>query len=462
MNRRILGTGLFCGLFAGFALIASCSDDGANPGGRVNTGGSPGSGGTNGTGGNSNGTGGNVSETGGSGETGGTSSTGGSSGTGGAEATDGGTAGGGTGGAAPGGDGGGTGDITKWKYFSVITLDTTATGANVTGDVPKYPVAIALTATNFDFTQAKDKGADLRFTTPDGTMLPYAIEFWDSAAKVAAVWVKVDVKGNDKTQSITMSWGNADAPDASDSHKVFDTADGFVGVWHLSETGSTTAGGYKDATANGADATGVATTADSVGDGRVGKAANLSHASNQYLKVADMEKNKLFDTFNQTTFSIWVHPKSHTVNYQCMFSKGEGSFRIHYYGLAEYYGNRHLTEICVEGPNYDECPVNEKSGTSVEPGKWWHLVGVTDHPKINYYINGAPESSDSDDSPWKSDATKPVVIGNNSSGLGRSFDGIVDEARFMNVPKDTNWVKLEYESQKEAQKFSTVGSAQTR
>ena len=57
--------------------------------------------------------------------------------------------------------------------------------------------------------------------------------------------------------------------------------------------------------------------------------------------------------------------------------------------------------------------------------------------------------------PWKSDATKMVMIGNNSSSLGRAFDGFLDEARLMNVPKDANWIKLEFESQKEGQKFVT-------
>ena len=250
-----------------------------------------------------------------------------------------------------------------------------------------------------------------------------------------------------------MSWGNADAADASDSHKVFDTAEGFAGVWHLDEPGSTTAGGYKDATANAADAEGIAMTADATDDGRVGKAALLTHTKKQWIQVP-LDKSTLYDMPDKMTYSIWVRPNSRRVSYQCMLSKGEGSFRIHYYGTTN------IVETCAEGTvNGDLCPVKE-NGTQVTPGKWWHLLAVHDRPKHSIWVNGAMEAGvDDDGEVWKSDPTKMVMIGNNSSATGRSFDGLVDEARIMNVAKDENWIKLEYESQKEGQKFSTFGAA---
>jgi Concanavalin A-like lectin/glucanases superfamily/Domain of unknown function (DUF2341) len=452
MKHATLGPSFVLALFAGIAAVPACSsDDGAPAGhaGGTGSGGSANTGGTTGSGG--------TQETGGSDNTGGGSDTGGSANTGGSgEQPDSGGAG-----SPPLGDAGGA-DLAQWQYFKTIDLDTTSSGANVTGDVAKYPVPLVLSAANFDFAQAKNDGADLRFSTVEGAPLPYAIESWDSAAKVAAVWVKVDVKGNQKSQ-IVMSWGNAAATSTGDSHAVFATADGFVGVWHLSEAGSTTPSAYKDATANEANATGIAMQADSVADGRVGKAALLVHDKKQYIQVEEAEKNKLFDIFNQMTYSIWVKPASHTVEYQCMFSKGEGGFRIHFYGSADWDENKgkNITEICVESSG-DLCPVNPGGGTDVAPGKWFHLVGVHDHPKITYFINGAQEASESDSGGWKSDASKKVSIGNNSSSLGRAFDGVLDEARIMNVPKDQNWIKLEYESQREGQKFLTAGQTQKR
>jgi hypothetical protein len=154
------------------------------------------------------------------------------------------------------------------------------------------------------------------------------------------------------------------------------------------------------------------------------------------------------------SYSIWLNAKSHNVEYQCMFSKGEGDFRLHYFGKAEFYGNRHLTESCLESSTRNDiCPVNEASGTDVKPGSWFHVMAVHDHPNTTYYVNGKQEAKLSAPEAWKTDATRSITIGNNASSKGRSFDGYLDEARLMTVPKDASWVKLEYESQREGQKF---------
>ncbi len=93
------------------------------------------------------------------------------------------------------------------------------------------------------------------------------------------------------------------------------------------------------------------------------------------------------------TYSIWVNAKSHNVEYQAMFTKGEGDFRIHYFGKAEYYGNRHLTESCLEGAvSNDVCPVS-RQGADVKPGTgWYHLLAIHKHPETSYFVNGKQEA----------------------------------------------------------------------
>src|SRR3954471_5242585 len=102
-------------------------------------------------------------------------------------------------------------DLSRWRYFRPIKVDTSASGAKVKADVKGFPVAVGLGAANFDFSQANPDGSDLRVShageggrseTPGGGRpLPYSIESWDKAGQTAAVWVKLDVvKGNNKTQ----------------------------------------------------------------------------------------------------------------------------------------------------------------------------------------------------------------------------------------------------------------------
>ena len=96
----------------------------------------------------------------------------------------------------------------SWRYARSFHLNTTASGAQVTGDVYNFPVLVRLTAANFVFAQAKADGGDIRFTKNDGTALSFEIERWDPVAGLAEAWVKVDtVRGNDSSRFIIMYWG---------------------------------------------------------------------------------------------------------------------------------------------------------------------------------------------------------------------------------------------------------------
>ena len=121
-----------------------------------------------------------------------------------------------------------------WGYSKRIVLNTTTSGANVSGNVFVFPVLIRLTDSNFMFSQAKTDGSDIRFAKSDSVSLPYEIERWDATNNLAEIWVNVDtVYGNNATQSITMYWGNPGAASASNSMVVFDTANGFQGEYGI-------------------------------------------------------------------------------------------------------------------------------------------------------------------------------------------------------------------------------------
>jgi hypothetical protein len=340
-----------------------------------------------------------------------------------------------------------------WSYEKRVILDTSAAGANVAGQVKGFPVPIQLTGANFDFSQAKPDGSDLRFTTAAGAALPYQIERWDAAAKSAAVWVKADVKGNDASQSITMHWGNASATSESDGTKVFAKEDGWISAHHLAEKGNTAAGGYKDATANGAHGKGVNIAGDATAPGRVGQALKLNRANSEYVVLEGSNTSPLYNPLpSKGTFSIWSNAKTHPAAYIAMFAKGESGFRIHYFGTGS------QTEPCIDVANYDWCPLPSGGFTKVENNAWYHFVFVIDKPKSWYYINGKLEVTQTDTNAWKATGNEPVTIGNNEKTAGRnerkrSFDGLLDEARIMSAPKDQHWAKLDYESQKPGSKF---------
>jgi hypothetical protein len=58
----------------------------------------------------------------------------------------------------------------------------------------------------------------------------------------------------------------------------------------------------------------------------------------------------------------------------------------------------------------------------------------------------------------------PVGIGNQSQfpEKGRQWDGVLDEARALNVAKDDHWIKLDFESQREGSKLLSHGKTVER
>ena len=127
-------------------------------------------------------------------------------------------------------------DYSQWGYCRSVTINTSASGANITATQRYYPILLRLNAGNFNFNQAAAKGQDVRFAKANGTHLPYQIDNWDSTNQNAAVWVLLDsVYGNNSTQSFRMYHKKSGAVDSSNGAATFDTLRGFQGVFHLSE-----------------------------------------------------------------------------------------------------------------------------------------------------------------------------------------------------------------------------------
>jgi hypothetical protein len=427
-------------------------------GGSAGSGGSPGSGGSAG-GGSGGGTGGSSSAggSGGSGAAGGAggSGTGGGAGDAGAPeaASEGGSA------MPPGPGEVGSPGFPGWKYTKAIKMDTTAAGAGITGSITNYPLAVILTATNFDFAQASPQGGDVRFGKADGTPIPYAIESFDAAAKSAVFWVKVDqLQGNNNTQAINMYWGNPAARDASDSTKVFTAADGFMGVYHLNEDGNNDAGGYKDASDDPINGTGVAMAPGSSVPARVGRGTLLANSKadfkGQWIKVDDPKALTGFSaTDHPITASIWVYANSYPGqsrigNYETPFCKGDRSWTIQ----RDYQGR---WESCTKAPS-DSCAI----GPAAQAKVWLHLGIIQNKMQIRFFINGKQIAS-----AGSTGTASPHALGigqQSQYNEKRNWDGLVDEARVMSVEKNPDWMKLEFESQKEGSTFLSFGPTQTR
>jgi hypothetical protein len=334
----------------------------------------------------------------------------------------------------------------SWSHSAKIRFNTTASGANVAGDVYNFPVLVRLASSNFNLSQAAGRGADLRFTKSDGIPIPYEIEVWDSAAAAAQVWVKIDtVHGNDSTQFISMYWG-ASAASASNSTAVFDTANGFQGVWHLEQVGG---GNTADATGNHFDGTPYNAVSIASVPGMIGGAQKFD-GQGGYFEMLGTASGKLnFPRNGVYTLSAWASTDTLDGYYHTIASKGNYQYNLEVLGantweFAEY----------NDGVGWDMTTAYASAKT------WTYLCGIRDGAKQYLYVNGMLADSTIEVSPPSASPRKTgfdFMIGRIMNDVNDTtrffFKGMIDEVRVMNIVPSADWIKLSYMNQMAADKL---------
>ena len=360
-------------------------------------------------------------------------------------------------------------DYSAWTLKKDIVLNTSATGANVAGTVTNFPVLIRLgSAESAIITAGGANGSGIRFSKADGTTaLPYQIESWSSTS--ATIWVKVDsVKGNNASQKIVLHYNNsATVSSESNGANVFDTANGFRGVWHLNDS----------AGAKSTDATVLNTNAQwyntpVLTDGLIGKAVNtnqpegVSVATANHLRAAYNTTNNNFKatSANGITLSAWVkhHPSSG--------GQEQGILGRYNWGVnarQAIIGLNNANQIRVYRSVNGLDGANETNfGTqTIEDGAWTHIVATVKNGSQILYVNGVQNVAQTTATVGSLDsvfANSALAFGHMApdhagNGVNQAFNGIIDEARFAVTTRDSNWIKLEYQNQKLINTLTTVG-----
>jgi len=324
--------------------------------------------------------------------------------------------------------------VIVWKYSRQITLNTTTSGAGVAGNVIDFPVLVRLTTGNFNFAQANADGSDLRFAKPDGSPLPYEIERWDASQARAEVWVRVDtVFGSDNSQYVTMYWGNSGATDSSSGGAVFNTVDGFEGVWHLDSTGN-------DATVNNHSGTYVATT-DTVGI--------IGHCQ-KFTVTAYARISGLLNTPSVVTLSAWALLNRPDIIGSEVVSVGDAVL----IRMDDSWKNKGTQgAYCVNpfgGADSTHCVA--QSGQFMQQTGWHYLAYSVDIANRiqSLYIDGAVCcSTDSTVSIRYTNVGSDTYFGRHGNGrTGFNFIGNIDEVRVDKTVRSADWIKLCYMNQR--------------
>lgn len=259
-----------------------------------------------------------------------------------------------------------------WQLRKKITIDASASGANITDAIGATPVLIRLHVGNFRFGSAKDDGSDLRFIAGDDkTPLKYHIEKFDSLLAEALVWVAVpNLQAGAKTE-IWLYSNNKKAVASSDPKGTYDP-DTLL-VYHFNERGTPALD--TSVWANNAQSVGQPAEGAMIGTGlrldghtplTLPAAPSLALAANAPL-----------------TWSAWIKPAVLQPN-AVLYSRRDAAN-----GLAIGLDNgAPFVEVTNAG-----AVQRSGAGAPVAQDAWHHLAVVANAGQITLYLDGNPYAS---------------------------------------------------------------------
>lgn len=336
--------------------------------------------------------------------------------------------------------------------------------ADTRSTLTNFPVLVRIPSATA--AECRTDGADLRFTSSDGTAeYPHEIDAWNPGGE-STVWVLLPEMKNGT--SFVMEWGDPDyegpeTPWAKGA--VWDPA-GYAGVWHMTEasgnvtnaTSKTAVGGVPlDAIPSGTRAAYSVRSADApIGFARDTGAQDMNHDSNgrAFLRVPNYDNLELGSTF---TISGWWKITDYHGNYDGnhrtrngrMFSR-KNAWNMN--GGFEFALNNSTTVASIAGGASDNnAPKVAMSGFANNNGAWVHMAFVYNGATATAFVNGVQKASGTI-SP-ATDCGLDLGFGSNVGSWNGVYNndsyvvGLFDEMRLQSLRSDVayaDWFAAEY------------------
>jgi biopolymer transport protein ExbB len=259
-----------------------------------------------------------------------------------------------------------------WQLRKKITIDASASGANITDPIGATPVLVRLHVGNFRFASAKEDGSDLRFVAGDDkTPLKHHIEKYDSLLGEALIWVAVpNLQAGAKTD-IWLYSGNKKAVATSDAKGTYDP-DTLL-VYHFNERGTPALD--SSVWSNNAQSVGQPAEGSIIGTGlRLDGRTALTLPASPSLALADNAP---------LTWSAWIKPAALQPN-AALYSRRDGAN-----GLVVGLDNgAPFVEVTNAG-----AVQRSGAGAPIAPNGWHHVAVVANNGQVTIYLDGAPYAS---------------------------------------------------------------------
>lgn len=337
---------------------------------------------------------------------------------------------------------------TGYTLYDQLVIDGAKVGGS-SGTLTDYVVYIsgATLSAQFQSTVRSD-GGDIRATLDDGTtQLPVEVVFIDTATDVAEIHVKCSP---DKSTGLTIRlWYNG-----TDTQVAANSTYGSQNVWtkysavyHLNEAVNNTASGYLDATANAFHGTGTSMSITAPTGKLAGKCQDFDGTAD-FITTSKL----VSDLMSASTGSItcWVNSDA------AFFSdanpyRGEcavGDHTDRYLGIYGHTNSGNKLSIY----NYDSGA--DVVSTVVSSGTWYHAAWRHAGGTLYSSVNGSTGSTASGNTGATSFTFR---IGSaEDGGLGKFWNGKIDEVRFSASDLGADWVTTEYNNQSDPATFYAV------
>lgn len=298
-----------------------------------------------------------------------------------------------------------------YSYRTKINLNVAAAG--ITGEVARAPVLVRLHSGNLNFADVKADGSDLRFVAGDDrTPLKFHIEKWSPQEQQALVWVDVQGLQPGQASALYVYYGNKEATAEQDVAGTF--GPDYRLVYHFNA-----AGAPRDATANGANASG--------GEGRnagglIGNSLVLDGTTPMGLPAGAFAAGPL-------SVSFWVKPT------------GDGAI----FALPG------AVSLVSEGDQvFIDANGTRSAGAALPAGTWANVALVNDGAKSVLYINGQPAG----------ETAGALGAATGNAVVGQGFAGEIDEFRVAGVALPQAAFQLAAASEGQGAKLVTTDTAE--
>ncbi|MBN2421941.1 DUF2341 domain-containing protein, partial [Candidatus Woesearchaeota archaeon] len=271
---------------------------------------------------------------------------------------------------------------------------------------------------------------DLRFidfSSSGYTELDYEIEYYDS--NKADVWVEIPLFSTG-INTIYMYYNNSAATTGENPASVWN--DNYVGVWHLSESGSSP---REDSTSYGNDGT---NSGASMTTGVISGAQSFDGSSS----MIEVDQTTDLEPSSSITLSAWIRRNGAQNTWAKVLWYGPnddspwGAYGFEFYDTSDSDVRWH---IASSSTNADTTEITISDAT------WHHIVGTYNSSYLGYYIDGVLVDEVSfTGGIGDYDGIDGLGMGDKID-TGQEFTGDIDEVRISDVPRTLDWINMSYQ-----------------